>query len=241
MEWQLILLALLTFIASAIGTLTGFGTSSFMVPVLVLFFPPLETLLFVGTIHFFGDVWKMLLFKSGIKWRLILLFGIPGIVFSWIGSSLVLNVNSEVLTGIIGLILIAYTLFLFATPTFKIPERTETAIVGGSFYGLIAGISGIGGAVRGAFLSAFNLKKSVYLFTTGAIAFFVDVTRIGNYLIGGVSLEGLLFWGLLVFVPISYLGAKVAERFVDRIPEKKFRLVVAAFLLIIGFKLFLFP
>ena len=72
------LIALLTFVGSLVGTLTGFGTSTVMVPVLVMFYPLPQALLLVGIIHWFGDIWKMLLFRSGVRWRLVLLFGVPG-------------------------------------------------------------------------------------------------------------------------------------------------------------------
>jgi hypothetical protein len=51
------------------GTLTGFGTSKIMVPVLVFLYLLPQTL-FLVIIHWFGDIWKMLLFRSGIRWRL---------------------------------------------------------------------------------------------------------------------------------------------------------------------------
>ena len=60
-----LLLFLLTFCASAIGTATGFGTATIMLPVLALFMPGATALLFVGIIHLAGDLWKVLLFKKG--------------------------------------------------------------------------------------------------------------------------------------------------------------------------------
>jgi hypothetical protein len=52
------LIALVTLIASAVGTLTGFGSSTIMVPARVLFDPLPQTLLLVGIVHWFGDIWK---------------------------------------------------------------------------------------------------------------------------------------------------------------------------------------
>lgn len=48
---DMVLIAILTFFASGIGTLTGFGTTTIMVPVLLSFVPLAEALLFVGIIH----------------------------------------------------------------------------------------------------------------------------------------------------------------------------------------------
>ena len=73
---------LLTLISATVGTMTGFGTSTIMVPTLALFLPLPQVLLFVGIIHWFGNVWKMLLFKEGFNWKLILLFGLPGVIVS---------------------------------------------------------------------------------------------------------------------------------------------------------------
>jgi uncharacterized protein len=42
------LIAALTLVASAVGTLTGFGTSTIMVPVLASFLPVPQVLLLVG-------------------------------------------------------------------------------------------------------------------------------------------------------------------------------------------------
>lgn len=79
-------LAALTVLAGGVGTLSGFGTSTIMVPVLVMFFPLPQTLLLVGIIHWFGDVWKIALFRHGIRWPLWVAFGIPGVLFSFLGA-----------------------------------------------------------------------------------------------------------------------------------------------------------
>jgi uncharacterized protein len=227
---ELILLALLTFIAAGVGTLTGFGTSTLMVPVLTLFFPLSVTLLFVGIIHFFGDVWKMALFRGGLEWNLILGFGIPGIVASYFGATLTVAAPEELLQRLLGGFLLAYVVFLFLHQDWKLPDHTGMAVAGGTLSGFSAGIFGVGGAIRSTFLSAFDLPKSVYIFTSGAIAFIIDAVRITTYLWEGTRLEPLLLYGMALFIPVSLLGAWVAKKLVGRIPQDAFRLVIAAFL-----------
>jgi uncharacterized membrane protein YfcA len=84
---------------------------------------------------------------------------------------------------------VAFLLFYVAYVLFKrewaLPKTTSTAVCGGLLSGLFAGFFGVGGAVRGAFLTAFNLPKEIYLFTSGLIALFIDVTRISRYIWGG--------------------------------------------------------
>lgn len=66
---EIILIALLTLVASTIGTMTGFGTSTIMIPVLVMFFPPIEVIFLVAIIHWLGDIWKVALFRKGFDFK----------------------------------------------------------------------------------------------------------------------------------------------------------------------------
>lgn len=238
---EFLLIGLLTLVASAVGTMTGFGTSTIMVPVLATFLPLPQVLLLVGIIHWFGDIWKMLLFRSGVRWQIILMFGITGIAATIVAGFLVFQAPEGLLRRVLGAFLLAYVAFLFIRSRFKMPQTPVTALAGGALYGFSAGIFGVGGAVRGAFLAAYDLPKSVYIFTAGAIGLVIDSGRIATYLWQGAQLESILLWGLLLFVPISFAGAKIAERIVDRIPQERFRSVVAAFLGLVALQLLVFP
>jgi hypothetical protein len=239
MEIPLILCIVI--IASCIGTMTGFGTSTIMVPIVLLFYPVPQTLLFVGIIHWFGNIWKLILFKKGFQWRLILSFGVPGIAAAFFGASLVFNIPGMIFSRILGIFLICYVIYLFVKSSFRIKPNLFAGACGGALSGFFAGVFGIGGAVRGLFLMAFDLPKEVYIATAGAIALFIDTTRLTTYFLKGARLEQLLLWGLLIFVPASFLGARIARHIVDKIPQEHFRKVVAVFLLLVGIKLILLP
>jgi uncharacterized membrane protein YfcA len=212
-----------------------------MVPVLAAFMPLPAVLLLVGVVHWFGDIWKMLLFRSGIRWRLILLFGVPGIVATFLGSLLVFSAAEVTLSRALGAFLLLYVLFLFFRPGVRVPPSSTTALAGGALSGLAAGLFGVGGAVRGAFLTAYDLGKDVNLFTSGAIGLVIDSGRLATYRWQGAELEGRQWWGLLVFIPISFVGAKLAERIIDRIPQQRFRAVVGVFLALVGLQLLFLP
>ncbi len=238
---EILYIALLTLIAATIGTITGFGTSTIMIPVLVIFFPPVEAIFLVAIIHWFGDVWKIALFRKGFNLKLIALFGAIGLVTSYIGAYISLGANQQILLRLLGVFLASYALFLIFQSRFKIPAGNVTALSGGALSGFFAGMFGIGGAIRSMFLSAFDLPKAVYIATAGAIGIMVDSTRIITYFTGGVVLSKELWYGLLLFIPVSFLGAQIAKRIVDKIPQNKFRIVVATFLFIIGVKLIVWP
>lgn len=238
---EFLYLSLIVLLASIVGTVSGFGISTLMIPVVIMFYPAGETLLFVGIIHLFGDIWKLALFGKSIRWKLILSFAVPGLVMSFIGARLIVSVPEGLPQRIIGGFLLVYTLYLFTKPGFKIPANKYTAAAGGASSGLLAGLFGMGGAIRTMFLSAFNLPKEVYIAASGGIALLIDITRLATYTASGTRLDEKLLWGMLLFIPLSLGGAKIAKNIVDKIPQKYFRPVIAVFLLLAGLKLLILP
>jgi len=234
--------SILTVVASALGTVSGFGISTLMVPIMLFFLPYAETLLFVGLVHWFGDVWKLFLFRRGINWKILLAFGIPGIIMAYLGATLTFQLPTSLLSRAVGIFLVAYVAFITLRPKFKIKPNTTTALFGGGLSGLLGGLTGVGGgAIRAVVLTAFNLEKNVYVFTTGIVGATVDASRIFGYAIGGTRINHILLVGIPFFILMSFIGVKIGKVMVDKIPQEKFRYVVAIFLLIIGIKFAIFP
>jgi len=71
---ELVYIALLTLVAALIGTITGFGTSTLMIPVLVIFFPPVQAIFLVAISHWFGEVLLRLLGVFLAGYALFLIF-----------------------------------------------------------------------------------------------------------------------------------------------------------------------
>lgn len=233
---------LLTIGTSAIGTISGFGVSTLMVPVMLPFLPYSETLLFVGLVHWFSDVSKIFMFKKGLNWKILLAFGIPGILAAYIGAALTFKVDSTILSRIVGVFLIMYVMYITLRPKFKIAPNTKTALFGGAFSGLLGGLTGVGGgAIRSVILTAFNLQKDIYVFTTGLVGATVDASRILGYFNGGTRVNHILLKGIPFFILATIIGVRIGKFMVDKIPQEKFRYVVAIFLLLIGVKFTLFP
>ena len=238
---SILAITLLTFFSSIIGTVTGFGISTIMVPVVLFFLPLPETLLLVGLIHWFGDLWKMLLFKHGVHKKLLIYFGIPGIIASAYGASLIVHLPENLSSRVVGTILVSYVVFLILEPNFRLKETNLTASLGGISSGFLAGISGVGGGALRVVLTAFNIPKSTYIFTAGVLGALIDASRIVAYFAGGTRIATTLLLGFILFIPVSFVGAEIAKKFVDKIPQKLFRSVVAVFLFLVGIKLLILP
>ena len=211
---------LLTFVASLLGTMTGFGSSTVMIPVLLLFFPVPTALLFSGFVHVLVDIWEMEFFKEGLHWRLILFFGIPGMIASFIGAFFSADVPALLMSRIIGFVLLGYVGFVFFKSRWKLKAHDGTAVAGGLISGFFAGAFGLGGAIRSTFLSFFDLPKRVYLFTAGAVALLIDAIRVIGYWLGGSRFDDFSILLLLTVIPVSFLASFVGEEVVDHVPQQ---------------------
>lgn len=238
---EILYISLLTLVAAAIGTITGFGTSTLMIPILAIFFSPVEAIFLVAIIHWFGNIWKVMLFRSGFNLSLFMLFGVVGLATSYLGAYISLGANEQILLRLLGVFLAGYSIFLMSQFKFKIPAGNITALSGGALSGFFAGMFGMGGAIRSIFLTAFDLPKTLYIVTAGAIGLLIDSTRIITYFIGGTTLPRELWYGLLLFIPVSFIGAQIAKKIVDKIPQDQFRTIIAIFLFLIGLKLIVWP
>jgi len=116
-----------------------------------------------------------------------------------------------------------------------------TSVLGGALSGFFAGVFGMGGAVRGISLSAFDLPKAIYLATAGAIALAIGTFRLITYVREGTQLNPLLSWAMLLFIPASFVGAWIAKRFINRIPQQYFRKILVVFLFLVGLRLLFWP
>ena len=120
----------LTLCASFVGTATGFGTSTIMVPILLLFLPAPHALLFAGIIHWFGNIWKIVLFKRSINLKLIFLFSIPGLIISFFAAQLPIVIPESLLRQVLGTFLVTYVAFLLVEPNWKLKASTKNAVIG---------------------------------------------------------------------------------------------------------------
>ena len=237
---EIIGVALLVTIAGTMSTITGFGTSTISIPILLNFYSLQETILFVGLIHFAGTIWKMVLFRKGFQTDFFVSFGIPAIIASYIGAQTLFRIPAGLASKLLGAFLIVYVFVILLWSDRILKKNRVTNASGGILSGFFAGIFGMGGAIRAVFLSAYNLPKTVYLFTTNSIAFSIDAVRLSTYLTTGLQLPTVLWISLIIALPFSLAGAWLARSVVHRIPQKYFRIIVGLALGVAGIKLLFF-
>lgn len=231
------MIALVSFFANIVGTLSGFGVGTIMTPILLWWLPFAETVLLVGIIHWFHDIWKVIFFRTGINWPLFVLMGIPSMVMGFIGALLLPFAQPQLLLILLGMLLISFVIFLWVKPHFTLAMTTRNWITAGALSGFCAGLFGIRGPIRGAFFIAFNLSRDTFISTLALIGILLDSTRLITYMLEGTQLSATLAWGLLVFVPVSWLGVYIGQHAIRKVSQERFRTIVSFFLFAAGISL----
>lgn len=232
--------ALLVGIAAFLGTITGFGTSTFLIPLLIDTMGAQETLLFVALVHWFGDLTKGFFFRRSIDWRIFFIVGIPALCASFVAGFLPAHLPVIVVKKLVALVIAVYGVLIVFGIQLRFAISLPTLIAGGIFSGVLSAVTGIGGMVRGAFLSAFPLSRYAFIGTLASIGFAIDSARISAYLISGASLSSEQITLLCAAFPLSIAAVWCGRHVLYRLHPEIFRKIVGLALCILALRLLFF-
>jgi uncharacterized membrane protein YfcA len=224
---------LLALLAEIIGTIGGFGSSVFFVPLGNFYFDFQSVLGLTAIFHLSSNLSKIFLFKKGLDKRLLLSIGVPSVIFVIIGGFLSKILDSTILEIFLGIFLVGFSLLFLIKRKLIISPTNKNAIIGGSFSGFSAGLLGTGGAIRGLTMASFNLEKSVFIATSAFIDFLIDFSRTFVYYNNGYIHNHDLKYVPFLFV-IGVVGSFIGKKILNYIPQNKFRRLSLFLILIIG-------
>jgi uncharacterized membrane protein YfcA len=230
---SLISFYVLAFVAEIIGTIGGFGSSLFFVPLANFYFDFHSVLGITALFHLFSNASKISLFKDGLDKNLIMWIGIPSVLFVIIGAIISKYLDDQNAELYIGLFLSFFSILILSFPSIKLKANKNNSIAGGAASGLLAGLLGTGGAVRGLTMAAFNLEKNVFLASSAVIDMAVDSSRFIVYLV-----QGYIKWEYLYYIPfliiIAYIGTLLGKRILNKLSQDYFRKASLILILITG-------
>ena len=92
---ELAIICLAAFIASGLTLFSGFGLGTLLMPVVAVFFPLEVAVAMTAVVHLANNLFKLLLLGRGADARVLLRFGIPAVLFAWIGAALLVDLSVE--------------------------------------------------------------------------------------------------------------------------------------------------
>lgn len=228
--WLFITLALL---AEILGTVGGFGSSLFFVPIAGYFLDFQSVLGITALFHVSSNLTKITFFRKGVDKKLLFSIGIPAVIFVIIGAAASKYFKSELLESILAVFLILLSLFFLIFKSFSVKPTRANSIGGGVLSGLMAGLLGTGGVIRGVVLAAYNLKMEVFIATSAIIDLGIDLSRSVVYTLNGyVHTHDLYLIPILLVVSIA--GTYIGKLILSRISDNQFKTIVLVLVLVTG-------
>lgn len=194
---EIAIISLAAFVVAILTFFSGFGLGTILTPVFMIFFPVDLAIGLTGIVHFFNNVFKLILVGKNADKAVLLRFGVPAVIAAIIGSWLLINISdaeplfSYQMFGktfevfpvkfIISILLIIFASIDLIPYFNKLQFGKDKLPIGGALSGFFGGLSGNQGALRSAFLIKAGLSKEAFIGTAVVVSTFVDFTRLSVY------------------------------------------------------------
>jgi len=220
-------------------------------PVVAVFFPLEVAVAMTAVVHLANNLFKLLLLGRGADARVLLRFGIPAVLFAWIGAALLVDLSvgdaaieysllghvlsTSVLNLILGSLVLLFVVLELLPVMGRISFDLKYLPLGGVLSGFFGGLSGHQGAFRSMFLIKANLSKEAFIATGVLIAVLVDMTRLLVYGIDLFSERQEIDWVVVAAASLSaFIGAFLGRRLLKKITLRSVQLLVSAMLALIA-------
>ncbi len=230
---NLALFIILALIAEILGTIGGFGSSLFFIPIASYFLDFHSVLGITALFHVTSNITKIVLFRKGVDKKLIINLGIPAVLLVILGAYLSKLLDTKILEICLGIFLVVTSLVFLIKKNLVIAPTKTNSIAGGVLSGFIAGILGTGGAIRGITLAAFNLSTEVFIATSAVIDLAIDASRSVVYILNGYVHRHDLYLIPILFV-VSIVGTYIGKLILNKFSQAQFKGLVLFLILGVG-------
>ena len=246
---EYILIPIVALLASALTFFSGFGLGTLLLPAFALFFPVDVAIALTAIVHFLNNAFKLVLVKNHINWKIALQFGLPALLFSFLGAFLLNKItntntlteytlNNTVFQITLMKIIVAFLLIFFAlfelVPKLKNLQFPEKYLpIGGILSGFFGGLSGHQGALRSAFLTKVGLSKEAFIATGVIIACMIDVSRMSVYFTNISKVKDSLNFNLIFVATLAaFIGVYFGNKLVKKITINTIQKIVAVMIIV---------
>lgn len=231
-------LTFIAFFSELIGTLSGFGSSTFFVPIAVLIEDFHFVLVITAILHCLGNLSRIFLFKEFFQFPIFFRLAFPSVVLTGLGAVLTTQIHKPLFENSLGAVLILLSVLLMFGKELIQQLPLSAAYVLTGISGFLTGFIGTGGALRGVALTALKVEKNAFVSLSASIDLGGDFLRLIVYL-----KNQFMDWDQWFYIPLlglaAFFGSKVAKSILGRIKQEQFDRIVTAFIFLSGLVLIL--
>jgi hypothetical protein len=248
---EIFIISVTAFIVAILTFFSGFGLGTILTPVFMIFFPVELAIGLTGIVHFFNNIFKLVLVGRKADKEVLLRFGIPAVIAAIIGSWLLLNISDLKPLFVYEMFgktfevfpvkfIISILLIIFASidliPYFNNLQFGKNKLpIGGALSGFFGGLSGNQGALRSAFLIKAGLSKEAFVATAVVVSTFVDFTRLSVYATKFTKAGLTDNLTLVVCATLSaIIGAYIGNKLLKKVTLRFLQVTVAVLLILIS-------
>lgn len=233
MTWELVV-ALASIVAGAVASVAGFGIGSILTPLFSLALGTQLAIAAVSIPHFVATALRFLMLRKSLDVAVLRDFGIASALGGLTGALLHAQSAEPALRVIFGLLLLLAAASEFFGLAGRVHLSRNGALAAGAISSLFGGLVGNQGGIRSAAMLALRLKRDAFVATATAIALVVDSARMPVYFVSaGARL--VAEWPIILLSTAGVVvGTLAGRRVLERIPERRFRILVASLLALLG-------
>jgi len=249
---DIFILIAVSFGASWLTFFCGFGLGTMLTPVFYMLFKDLELAIAATTaVHFLNNVFKFILMKRSVNWKVAIPFGLAAIPAAFIGAYLLTHFDDftisiiqlggksleiKAMNLIFGVVLSGFAL-IELIPTWSLAFSKQKLWIGGVISGFFGGLSGHQGALRTAFLVKYKLEKNVFIATGIVVALTIDIVRSSVYFSDLSKVANINWRFVLISLTAALFGAISGRYFLQKIKLNTLNIIVSIGMLVFGIAL----
>jgi len=227
--------------AGAVASISGFGIGSILTPLLATWLGTKLAVAVVSIPHFIGTALRFWLIREHVDRHVLLSFGVSSAIGGLMGALLHVWLRSAMLGYVLAALLVFAGVMGLTGMAQRMRFGRKTAWVAGALSGVFGGLVGNQGGIRSAALLGFDVRRDAFVATATAIALLVDVFRMPVYAATQWNAIASAWHWMLIAAAGVVLGTVIGKRILGWIPERTFRLIIAAIILLLGIWMFLHP
>ena len=89
---EIIVISIVAFLVAILTFFSGFGLGTILTPVFMFFFPVELSIALTGVVHFFNNIFKIILVGRQANREALLKFGLPAVIAALVGSIILINI-----------------------------------------------------------------------------------------------------------------------------------------------------
>ncbi|MDQ3068186.1 MAG: sulfite exporter TauE/SafE family protein [Acidobacteriota bacterium] len=226
--------ALVAVAAGALASIVGFGIGSLLTPVLAVSLGTKVAVAAVSIPHLAGTALRFAMVRGDVDRRVFWTFGLTSAAGGLTGALLHARLGGPYLSLIFGLLLIFVAISELTGLARRMRFDGPAAWIAGALSGVLGGLVGNQGGIRSGALFGFHLQRDAFVATATAVGLMVDFARMPVYFVTQRD-EVMAAWPIVAIATGGVLiGTLIGRRILSRVPERRFHVIVAAVLAVLG-------